>query len=787
MQDTRLAPESRVARSIVSSLKKVVGLNVRYKSLQDHRGARARFVGIALGLLVALATIALHGAPAAASLVEGSWPETSGPIYANQTYGYPYPDAPQCTYGGACVADKWLFYQGQCTSWVAYRLNQLNGVAFNDYYGGVRWGDASNWGLAAESLHIAVNGTPAVGSVAWWQGMDHVAYVEQVLSPTSVVISEMNYDYRNGFRVWTIDTTDGYWPTAFIHIADTSGGSLSDGSFVQVSGSTGIYEIAGGAPLFVSNWADVGGPQPYTVISQEQFNSLKPVPVDGTFLTDTSTGMVYEIAGGAPIYVSSWSAFGTTQPTVHIDHWDLANITNPAAHMNPVPANGTFISDSATGMVYEIAGGAPLYVSSWSIFGGGQPTVRIDHWDIENITNPAAHMNPVPANGTFLRDAASGTIWRTVGGAALDISSCDPLGGCPGAVNIDPADVQNAGGSAPWDHLEASPADGTIVEGLPSQRFWVFGSGPCLAWSGSPSGAVQVDDTSLSCATPPGAPVGLSASGGDRSVSLSWSPPAVDNGAAVTGYNIYRSMTPGAEGSRAGDVAGTNFTDSGLSDGTTYYYEVTATNAAGEGSPSAQVSATPEAPATTTTTTATTDPTATAMPAPPLGAGAVGGAPTPTPLPVPAPPVGTSPPPPTTTPAASSTTTVATRAARSSQGYWFVASDGGVFRFGSAGFYGSAGKAHLREPVVSMAATPDGHGYWLATKAGQVLHFGDAHSYGSASSLHLAKPIVAITVGPGGRGYWLVASDGGIFGFGTAQFQGSTGRLHLSRPIVGAA
>jgi surface antigen len=105
---------------------------------------------------------------------------------------------------------------------VAYRLNQLNGIAFNDSYGGDGlWNDAKNWGPHAQALGIAVNSTPAVGSVAWYSSgqFGHVAYVEQVNSPTSIVISEMNYDFGNGFWVHTITTSSG-WPNAFIHIHD---------------------------------------------------------------------------------------------------------------------------------------------------------------------------------------------------------------------------------------------------------------------------------------------------------------------------------------------------------------------------------------------------------------------------------------------------------------------------------------------------------------------------------------------------------------------------------------
>ena len=40
-------------------------------------------------------------------------------------------------------------------------------------------------------------------------------------------------------------------------------------------------------------------------------------------------------------------------------------------------------------------------------------------------------------------------------------------------------------------------------------------------------------------------------------------------------------------------------------------------------------------------------------------------------------------------------------------GYWEVASDGGIFAFGDAAFYGSMGGRPLTAPIVGMAATPD--------------------------------------------------------------------------------
>jgi len=63
-----------------------------------------------------------------------------------------------------------------------------------------------------------------------------------------------------------------------------------------------------------------------------------------------------------------------------------------------------------------------------------------------------------------------------------------------------------------------------------------------------------------------------------------------------------------------------------------------------------------------------------------------------------------------------------------------VASDGGIFTFGDAGFYGSTGAIQLNAPIVGMAATPDGKGYWLAAADGGIFSFGDATFYGSTGA-----------------------------------------------------
>jgi fibronectin type 3 domain-containing protein len=91
--------------------------------------------------------------------------------------------------------------------------------------------------------------------------------------------------------------------------------------------------------------------------------------------------------------------------------------------------------------------------------------------------------------------------------------------------------------------------------------------------------------------TPPATPTGLTATAGDAQVTLKW-----NASSGATSYNIYRSLTPGGEGTTAYKTGVTtiSFTDTGLTNGTTYYYEVSAVNSAGESGQSSEASATPQ-------------------------------------------------------------------------------------------------------------------------------------------------------------------------------------------------
>jgi fibronectin type 3 domain-containing protein len=99
----------------------------------------------------------------------------------------------------------------------------------------------------------------------------------------------------------------------------------------------------------------------------------------------------------------------------------------------------------------------------------------------------------------------------------------------------------------------------------------------------------EVSVTPAASATAPPAPTGLAATAGNGSVGLTW-----NASATATSYSIYRGTAPGAEGTTPiGTATSNSFTDTGLTNGTAYYYKVTASNSAGTSPGSNEATATP--------------------------------------------------------------------------------------------------------------------------------------------------------------------------------------------------
>ena len=116
---------------------------------------------------------------------------------------------------GGYYVDKWRFAQCNCTSYVAYRLNNpfddpdigggidnIYGVSFRNGYLGQRWGNGGQWGVAAKRAGIPVDDVPIPG--------DAVYFVNEAVKGSYGHIEFVgSVDYDENMN-WRSITTDWY-------------------------------------------------------------------------------------------------------------------------------------------------------------------------------------------------------------------------------------------------------------------------------------------------------------------------------------------------------------------------------------------------------------------------------------------------------------------------------------------------------------------------------------------------------------------------------------------------
>jgi surface antigen len=171
--------------------------------------ARRALTALVAVLAAVASTLAVAPRPAAAATERLC---TGYESCAAQGYGHD-------GYASSSGTHWWRMVTGHnCTNYAAYRMVRRGLPNVRPWSGN---GDAHSWGRAMSGITDQV---PRVGSIAWWDAgaggrgpLGHVAYVERVLSPDEVVVSE---DVLDGDFHWTRLSRGSGWPSGFIHFAD---------------------------------------------------------------------------------------------------------------------------------------------------------------------------------------------------------------------------------------------------------------------------------------------------------------------------------------------------------------------------------------------------------------------------------------------------------------------------------------------------------------------------------------------------------------------------------------
>ncbi len=270
----------------------------------------------------------------------------------------------------------------------------------------------------------------------------------------------------------------------------------------------------------------------------------------------------------------------------------------------PLPgANILSSADAVAGLKQTAAGNPNVFAVSGTDFSTAESAVNVKDGNTAtkyyNTGQDGA--NPPGINTGFVITPQLG--YSIINGiqfaTANDVPARDPV-----SITIEGSNAGNAGsaGGNGFVPVWAGPTSLAVDPGRTTYgRQYTFVNSAAYknyrvlvtATSGSGGGA-QYSEVKLfgQALTAPAIPGGLSASAGDGQVALAWGPVF---GAAS--YNVKRAATGGGSYMMIANVTGTNFTDTGLTNGTTCYYEVSATNAISESANSAPVAATPAAAA----------------------------------------------------------------------------------------------------------------------------------------------------------------------------------------------
>jgi YVTN family beta-propeller protein len=452
------------------------------------------------------------------------------------------------------------------------------------------------WGEAYDSsnnrLYVAGG---CSGDVSVYAGVDYVTtlhLVASTCSSPSAFLSGIAFDPSNGY-VYVADTYSGNITVisgtsvvATVHVAP-----LNSNSFPL---TFGLAYNAFNSNVYAADYSN------HTVDVINGVKLLASIPLGGAA---SPTHVVYDPSNHYMYVTDS----GTNQVRVVNGVSLLANLTfvAPPAGLAFNPSdNDMYVSNgnqvsllSGTSLVNNITGlNSPYNLAYDPSLGYMYVTVTkgvsvINSTKILNTIATSTSPNEIifnPSNDYLYQSDSQDNIIPIIGIPQTHLVTFNETGlpsGYPWSVKLGTA---NASSNTP--NIRFSEPNGTFP----------FTIGNTPGFTPSPaSGLILVNGTNVNKTITftqnpsiPGAPRNLAAKAGAGYIFLTWNPPTSNGGSPITSYKVYRGPSLSAVTFLASTPNVTDYNDTGLGAGSTYFYLVTAVNAAGEGTYSNSVNAT---------------------------------------------------------------------------------------------------------------------------------------------------------------------------------------------------
>lgn len=396
------------------------------------------------------------------------------------------------------------------------------------------------------------------------------AMLDRVRAGLPQALADLRAKLKPLLMLYGADSAD---PIKGPYKADHTGldGLFDDVKFTLENGILTITNVKTGAVIFTCAITDVMSGR-FTDDATAMPKAGSP-PAAPTGVTATGGDLQVTISWAAVANATSYNIYWSTTPGV-------------------TPATGTKIAGAASPAVQTgLTAGTTYYYIVTAVNSAGEGPAS---GEVSAMTNAASAPGPTapppPAPGPTVPAAPTGV--SAAGGTNQVTISWSAVTGAT-SYNLY------------WSTTSGvTPANGTGIAGVTSPAVQTgLTAGTTYYYvvtavnsAGESAASIQVAATTLTPApapTVPASPTGVTAAGGASQVTVSWSPV---NGA--TSYNLYWSITAGVTTTTGTRIAGVTspYVQTGLSASTAYYYIVTAVNSVGESAPSAQATATTNAP-----------------------------------------------------------------------------------------------------------------------------------------------------------------------------------------------